>query len=345
MARRDASELAHSLGRQAEAVCRHYLSNGHRQGNYWQVGDARNATGRSMFVRLRDTPKGPAGKWTDAATGEHGDLLDIIRESLGLIDFTDVADEARTFLSLPHPEPDPPVPRRGMAPAPSGSAEAARRLISMSKPIAGTIVETYLRGRGITLLHGCGSLRFHPRCYYKPEHGPTEMWPAMIAAVTDLNDKITGAHRTWLAPDGSDKAPIDTQRKAMGDLLGNAVRIGVPGSVMAAGEGIETMLSLRQVLPDMAIAPALSAAHLAAILFPPMLRRLYIVRDNDPAGDGARDILIERANAEGIEAIPLSPALGDFNEDLRRLGIDALRAGVRVQLAPEDVARFMSLAA
>jgi hypothetical protein len=345
MARLNASKLAHSLGRQAEAVCRRYLSNGHRQGNYWQVGDVRNAKGRSMFVRLRDTPKGPAGKWNDAATGEHGDLLDVIRESLGLVDFSDVADEARTFLSLPHPAPEPPAPRRGMSPAPSGSAEAARRLIAMTQPITGTIVQTYLRGRGITLLHGCGTLRFHPRCYYKPEHGPTEIWPAMIAAVTDLNDKITGAHRTWLAPDGSDKAPVDTQRKAMGDLLGNAVRIGVPGSVMAAGEGIETMLSLRQVLPDMAMAPALSAAHLAAILFPPTLRRLYIVRDNDPAGDGARDMLIERANAEGIEAIPLSPALGDFNEDIRRLGLDALRAGVRVQLAPEDVARFMSLAA
>ena len=75
MARQDASELAHSLGRQAEAVCRHYLSNGHRQGNYWQVGDARNVAGRSMFVRLRDTPKGPAGKWTDAATGEHGEAI------------------------------------------------------------------------------------------------------------------------------------------------------------------------------------------------------------------------------------------------------------------------------
>ena len=95
----------------------------------------------------------------------------------------------------------------------------------------------------------------------------------------------------------------------------------------------------------MAMALALSAAHLAAILFPTTLRRLYIVRDDDPAGDGARDILIERANAKGIEAIPLSPAFGDFNEDLRRLGIDALRAGVRVQLAPEDVARFMDLAA
>lgn len=342
MARQDASDLSHRLGRQAEAVCRHYLSNGQRQGNYWQVGDARNTKGRSMFVRLKDTPKGRAGKWTDAATGEHGDLLDVIRESLGLIDFIDVANEARTFLSLPHPEPEPPSQSRGLAPAPSGSAEAARRLLAMTQPISETIVQTYLRRRGITLLHGTGSLRFHSRCYYKPDDGPTEVWPAMIAAVTDLTGAITGAHRTWLAPDGSDKAPIDTPRKAMGDLLGNAVRIGVPGSVMAAGEGIETMLSLRQVLPDMAMAPALSAAHLAAILFPPALRRLYIVRDDDPAGDGARDILIERANAEGIEAIPLSPALGDFNEDLRRLGIDALRAGVRVQLAPEDVARFMN---
>lgn len=345
MARLDASDLAQRLGRQAEAVCKHYLSNGHRQGNYWQVGDARNSAGRSMFVRLRDSPKGPAGKWTDAATGEHGDLLDIIRESCGLLDFKDVADEARTFLSLPHPEPEP-APNKRMTPAPSGSAEAARRLFAMSQPIAGTLVETYLRNRSIRLLHGITSLRFHPRCYYRPdEFSPTETWPAMIAAVTDLGGRITGAHRTWLAPDGSDKAPIDTQRKAMGDLLGNAVRFGIPCTVMAAGEGIETMLSLRQVLPDMAMAPALSAAHLAAILFPDTLRRLYIVRDNDPAGDGARDILIERANAHGIEAIPLSPALGDFNEDLRLLGIDALRAGVRVQLAPEDVARFLTLAA
>ncbi|MDE2411726.1 MAG: DNA primase, partial [Sphingomonadales bacterium] len=73
MARQDASDLANRLGRQAEAVCRHYLSNGQRQGNYWQVGDVRNTKGRSMFVRLKDSPKGRAGKWTDAATGEHGD--------------------------------------------------------------------------------------------------------------------------------------------------------------------------------------------------------------------------------------------------------------------------------
>jgi hypothetical protein len=131
----------------------------------------------------------------------------------------------------------------------------------------------------------------------------------------------------------------------MGDLLGNAVRLGVAGDVMAAGEGIETMLSLRCVLPTMPMAAALSAAHLAAILFPETLRRLYIARDDDPAGDGAMAALIDRAQSVGIEAITLSPRLGDFNEDLRALGPDALRAALRIQIAPQDVARFMDLAA
>ncbi|NNU35964.1 DNA primase [Rhizobium sophorae] len=342
-----ATDLARRLAAQAEAVCRHYLSNGHREGRYWLVGDARNTPGRSMFVRLKggDSGKGAAGKWTDAATGEHGDLLDVIRKSCGLVDFKDVADEARIFLSMPPPEPEPRLPEH-RRPAPSGSLEAARRLIGMSQPITGTVVQAYLRKRGITDLRGTGNLRFHPHCYYRPdEHSPTETWPAMIAAVTDLDGKITGVHRTWLDPRSRDKAPIDTPRRAMGDLLGNAVRFGIGGEVMAAGEGIETVLSLRQVLPDMPMLAALSAAHLAAILFPDTLRRLYIVRDNDPAGDGARDSLIERANVVGIEAIVISPALGDFNEDLRTLGIEHLRQQSRMQIAPQDVARFMALSA
>ncbi|WP_085984056.1 DUF7146 domain-containing protein [Allomesorhizobium alhagi] len=336
--------LARRLADRAEAVCRHYLSNGRRQGSYWLVGDVRNTVGRSMFVRLKDSPKGPAGKWTDAATGEHGDLLDVIRESCGLADFKDVADEARTFLSMPPPEPAPTAVRHD--PAPRGSPEAARRLFAMSQPITGTLVQSYLRERGITDLRGTGNLRFHPRCYYQPdEHSPTETWPAMIAAVTDLDGRITGAHRTWLDPRSRDKAPLDTPRRAMGDLLGNAVRFGAGGEVMAAGEGIETVLSVRQVLPDMPMLAALSAAHLAAIQFPDTLRRLYILRDDDPPGDGARDSLVERAIAAEIEAIVISPQLGDFNEDLRTLGLDALRSQTRMQIRPQDVARFMALPA
>lgn len=340
---RDVAELAYRLAREAEAVCRHYLSNGCRVGNYWQVGDAKNTKGRSMFVRLTGDPSGKRrpGKWTDAATGQHGDLLDVIRETCGLADFHDVADEARRFLRLPRSEPEP-GRRQPLSPAPTGSPESARRLFAMSKPIMRTIVETYLRQRGITNLHDLGSLRFHPRCYYRPDaDAPTQTWPAMIAAVTNLEGHITGAHRTWLDPSGRDKAPLDTPRRAMGHLLGNAVRFGVADDVMAAGEGIETMLSLRCVMPTMPMNAALSAAHLAAILFPVTLRRLYIVRDDDPAGDSAMESLSARALAVGIEAITLSPRCDDFNEDLRRLGSDALRAALRVQIVPEDVGRFL----
>jgi len=346
MHRADASDLAHCLGEQAEAVCRHYLSHGRRTGHYWIVGDARNTPGRSMFVRLKPSPKGPPGKWTDAATGEHGDLLDVIRESLGLVDFKDVADEARRFLAIPRPEPQPRSSHRNTMPVATGSPEASRRLYAMAQPIPDTLVESYLRGRGIAHLHGTGSLRFHPRCYYRPDdYGPTETWPAMIAAVTDLHGRQTGTHRTWLRPDGTGKAPIDTPRRAMGDLLGHAVRFGVPDSIMAAGEGIETTLSLRCVLPDMAMAAALSAAHLSAILFPPTLHRLYIIRDNDAAGDAACDTLIDRARAAGIEALVLSPRMEDFNEDLHTLGPTALRTWISDQLMRQDRHRFLDLAA
>jgi hypothetical protein len=301
-----------------------------------------------MYVRLSGPDSGPgaAGHWTDAASAEYGDLLDVIRESCGFIDFRDVVDEARRFLSLPRAEPHG-APKPVRTPVPAGSPEAAQRLFAMSQPIRRTLVETYLRNRGIKAVHDAGALRFHPRCYYRPDDSsPTETWPAMIAAVTDLDGRITGAHRTWLDPNGFDavrlgKAPIDTQRKAMGGLLGHAVRFGVAGEVMAAGEGIETMLSLRCALPAMPMAAALSANHLAALLLPLTLRRLYIARDADAAGDMALAALTERAEAAGIEALALSPRMGDFNEDLRAFGLGALRAALRIQLAPQDVVRFM----
>ena len=340
---RDASELARRLARDAEAVCRHYLPNGRRQGRYWTVGDVRNTPGRSMFVRLIGPDSGPgaAGRWTDAASAEHGDLLDVIRESCGFIGFRDVAEEARRFLALPRAEP-----RRSSkpvrAPVPAGSPEAARRLFAMSQPIAGTLVETYLRHRGIKPVHDAGALRFHPSCYYRPDDGsPSESLPAMIAAVTDLSGAITGAHRTWLTSDGFDKAPVNTPRRAMGGLLGHAVRFGAPCEVLAAGEGIETMLSLRHALPAMPMAAALSANHLAAIQFPAILRRLYIAVDGDAAGARACQRLTQRAKSAGIETWPLHATLGDFNDDLRLLGLSALRENLRKQLALEDASAFV----
>src|SRR5882757_11200161 len=141
---RDASELARRLAQDAEAVCRHYLSKGRRQGRYWTVGDVRNTPGRSMFVRLSGPDSGPgaAGHWTDAASAEHGDLLDVIRERLGLLEFKDVAEEARRFLTLPRSEPEKSrKPSGRMAGNAVGSPEAARRLFAMSQPIGGTLAE------------------------------------------------------------------------------------------------------------------------------------------------------------------------------------------------------------
>jgi hypothetical protein len=338
-----AADIARRLGREAEAVCRHYLSNGRRQGRYWIVGDAANTPGRSLYVRLvgPSSGRGAAGKWTDAATGEHGDLLDLITLNLRLSSLGQALDEARRFLSLPQPEPPP---RKAIALA--GSPEAARRLFATARPIAGTLAETYLRRRGIVGVSDVAALRFHPHCYYwrgdQADDAEPEAWPALLAKVTDPDGAITGVHRTWIDPTSARKAPVEQPRKAMGNLLGNGVRIGRATDLLAAGEGLETMLSLRVALPDLPMVAALSAAHLTALIVPAKLHRLYIAVDSDRAGEMASGRLADRAEADGVEAIRLQPRYGDFNEDLRALGVDELRAYLRPQLSPADVDQLPS---
>ncbi|BCH12830.1 DNA primase (plasmid) [Mesorhizobium sp. 131-3-5] len=340
-----ASELARRLGEDAEAVCREYLSNGHRSGNYWIVGDVRNTRGRSMHVRLNGNAKGPAGKWVDEQNGEHGDLLDVIRESCGLIEFRDVADEARRFLAMPRPQAQDPGAQRQPA-AIRGSPEAARRLFGMSQPIAGTLAERYLAGRGILLSVHERALRFHPGCYYRDfVTGETRTLPALIAAVTSFDGQITGLQRTWLDPSGQGKAQLADPRRSLGHLLGNAIWLGLePGAlapVMAAGEGFETMASLKVVMPALPVAAATSANHLAGLILPPGCRRLYIAADADAAGRHGIERLSQRAAEAGILALVLRPQLGDFNDDLRHLGPAHLAAWLSDQLVPEDARRFL----
>src|SRR6056297_3537880 len=91
-----AADIARRLAEDAEAVCRHYLTNGRKQGRYWIVGDVQNTPGRSLYVRLSGPTSGPgaAGKWTDSATGQHGDLLDLIALNMGITTLRDTPDEA-----------------------------------------------------------------------------------------------------------------------------------------------------------------------------------------------------------------------------------------------------------
>ena len=363
-----AGDLARRLARDAEAVCRHYLSNGHRQGHYWVIGDVMNTPGRSLYVRLTGPDSGPgaAGKWTDAASpSEHGDLLDLIRLNRNLNSLGEAMNEARCFLALPCPPIPSPTKLGHARPAASGSSEAARRLFLVGRPVPGTPAEAYLRARGITGPLDWPALRYHPSVYYREtDHAPLESWPALLAAVTDLDGNITGIQRTWLDPQRPAKAPLADPRRALGHLLGNGVRFGnaepapaQAGDILAAGEGVETMLALKSVLPSLPVIAGLSANHLAALDLPtapgsepapgqirgpgPALRRLYVARDNDAAGLKAATRLHERGEALGIDVRELVPVHGDFNLDLCRLGPEGMRAHLEDQLVASDRTRFL----
>jgi hypothetical protein len=185
------------------------------------------------------------------------------------------------------------------------------------------------------------ALRFHPKCWHRDE-GQTRSLPrpALIAAVTDGAGALQGVHRTWLAPDGQGKARVETQRRAMGHLLGNAVRLTLHEDILVVGEGIETMLSLVEAVPGLPVWAALSSGHLGAVQLPEGVRHLYIAIDRDPAGQRAAERLSARATEVGIGCHVLEPLLGDFNDDLRTYGKEALRQHLAGQIVPEDRQRL-----
>ena len=322
----NATAVAAALGARAEDVCRRYLPHGRKHGRYWTAGDIRGARGRSLFVRL--APPGVPGKWTDAATGEHGDLLDLIRVASGAGSLRAALAEARAFLSLP--------PATVAAASDSyDRTEAARRLWQRCRAIDGTHAEAYLRARAI---HRCRfpALRFHPALFYR-DGGGVRRLPALVAAVTgDAEERsghaaICGVHRTWLDPSRPAKAPVARPRKALGRVHGLAVRFGDPApATLLVGEGIETVLSIVTAMPDTVAAAALSAGSLGAFAPPPGVARLVVARDNDVEGERAAQRLARRCARAGVAAHVLVPEGDDFNDDLLALGPAALAS----RLAP-----------
>ena len=312
----NASTASALLAQRAESVCRKYLPDGRKQGRYWCAGDARGASGRSLFVRL--AAPGTPGKWTDAATGEHGDLLDLIRLATGARSLREALAEARRFLA----HPVPPASSRSDA---YDRTDAARNLWNRCGPIDGTHAEAYLRARAI---HRCRfpALRFHPALPYRPDAGGWRRLPALVAAVTGDNGELEGVHRTWLDPSRPAKARVSRPRKALGRVHGLAVHFGEPdaASALLVGEGIETVLSLVTAAPDTLAAAALSAGSLGAFVPPPGLSRLLIAQDRDEEGEHAALRLQLRCTRLGIASAVIVPQGNDFNDDLVTLGPERL---------------------
>ena len=316
----NAAAVAAALAERAEEVCRRYLPYGRRRGRYWVAGDLDGGRGRSLYVRL--APPGAPGKFSDAATGEHGDLLDIIRRRICAPTLRAALDEARAFLARPA------APAAGSGDA-YDAAEAARRLWHRCRAIDGTHAEAYLRARGLARCR-FPALRFHPALFHRDDGGVRRL-PALVAAVTGSDEAVCGVLRTWLHPTGPAKANVNRPRKALGRVHGRAVRFGAPGAgTLLVGEGIETVLSIVTAIPDTVAAAALSAGSLGAFAPPAGVTRLVIARDNDAEGERAAERLAWRCAQEGVAALVVAPTGDDFNSDLVALGAPALRA----RLAP-----------
>ncbi|MDF9301989.1 toprim domain-containing protein [Tritonibacter mobilis] len=187
---------------------------------------------------------------------------------------------------------------------------------------------TYLQGRGITRLGP--ALRYHPRVFLR--HGtddadPPQRAPALLAKITDNRGQITGCARVYLDPSTGGLAAIESPKRILGQLHGHAIRFwsGLPLCELIVGEGLENTLSVGTALPEFDLASCLTATHLGLFIPPPGIKRIWIARDNDDAGRNASIILRNKLESLRITCIELVPAIGDFNDDLRAFGRDALR--------------------
>jgi hypothetical protein len=142
------------------------------------------------------------------------------------------------------------------------------------------------------------------------------------------------------------KAAVASPRRAMGNILGHAIRFGAARGHHGRRRGHrDRAVCCARPLPAIAdLIAATSSAHLAAIQFPPELRRLYVARDRKiQGGRWLRwdDALGPGTGSRESNCCSLMPELGDFNDDLRQHGAPALSERVIAQLHEADRSRFI----
>ncbi len=260
------------------------------------------------------TASGAAGAWRDYATGEAGDVIDLVGYLLGLRERIDAYWWALEYLGLERgrvrtAEADETARRAAerdrlaaLAKAEKLAAEKSAALFAhwlTLPPIAGTVAEVYLREtRRIPLerlAHAPGALRFERRAeHHDAETGEVTEWPCLVSVMTK-GSKPAGLHRTWLAPDGSGKAPVSKAKKMFGSAAGAAIRLA-PGpsglspakaeakgrqDPLAIGEGIETCLTVAAARPDYRVWAAGSLSLMGLLPWPACASAVVLLQDND----------------------------------------------------------------
>ena len=221
----------------------------------------------------------------------------------------------------PNPPRKPPESRSEPIPGPDDAdarRKVARRVWEATRPLRGTIAETYLRHvRGVGHVAVAPALRFaalsHP---YAPGR-----FPCLVAGVQDVHGGFLGVQRIYLDREGAPrKASVEPVRASLGSLAGGAVRLAEPepGRPLLVGEGIESTAAA-MLLFDLPGWAALGTSGLRSIELPEHVRDVVIAADRDAGGEGqaAAVALAERLQAEGREVeIQLPPFVGDWNDVL-----------------------------
>lgn len=239
--------------------------------------------------------------------GAGGDVLDYVQQLHGC-----TLPEAAAMLNggdLPRVE----VLRHSVAkPEPDNRADEARAIWRAAVPVEGTVAETYLLWRGLSI-DAPISLRFAELPYGR--RGPT--LPCLVACVSGADGPLSGIQRTYLAPDGRGKADVPTPKLSLGRVSGGAIRLaGLDGGELVVCEGLEDGLSLLQAL-GRPVWVAAGASMLPNITFPNAIRKVAIGGDNDDAGREAAAKAARAFTARGIEARVFFPSVGkDFNSQL-----------------------------
>jgi hypothetical protein len=209
------------------------------------------------------------------------------------------------------------VLRQAAAPAPSAATGTERRqralnIGSAARDPRGTLVEQYLKSRGLTLPAEIAGrvIRYHPTLYYEGS-----CTPGMVALFRDVRtDAACGIHRTFL-----NKTGRKLDRKMWGRASGAAIKLSADDDVsigLHVGEGIETCLAayLSGFHPVWALG---SANGIASFPVLPGIENLTILGENNDGGanHNAIETCAARWIRAGREAFVIEPLVGnDLND-------------------------------
>jgi hypothetical protein len=308
------SEIARALADRIAALASDLLPNGHREGQEWCVGNVRGEPGSSLKIRLTGKK---AGIWSDFATGEAGDTLDLVRAVLG-IDMAEALRWARRWLGVADGKAE--LPRRP-APKqiePEPDADNWRKPWEYARPIAGTLAATYLAGRKLWFDDPIGQvLRYAARRARKNPDGVLEYHPAMLCALSDVRtgDQV-GIINIYLRPDGHDRIRDRKGKTAKGHTKGAAVMLlafDEPTMGLVICEGPETGIALfqREVKPVWACG---GAGNLASFPVLGGIECLTVAADPGAVGQGAAEQVAARWREAGREVEIITPPSGDWAE-------------------------------